>query len=94
MKNLTDEKDTGARTTQNYGLNWSPFPDGALQFRFNYNENLTSGGGQKDRTINPGLRWNITRHSYLDLSYQMIKSTSGSQETDSIFFSANLRIFL
>ena len=28
-------------TLQNYGFNWSPFPDGALQFRFSYYETVT-----------------------------------------------------
>jgi hypothetical protein len=80
------------QTIQNYGVNWSPFPDAALQFRFNYNENLTTGG-IRERIINPGVRWNITRVSYLDLSYQFIKSESETQKIDSNFFSATLKIF-
>ena len=90
---VISEADKDTITTQNYGLNWSPFPDGNLQFRFFYNENLTSGEGGKERIIGPGLRWNITRRSFLDLSYQKIESQSGSQKTDSNLFSANLKIF-
>jgi hypothetical protein len=79
--------------TQNYGFNWSPFPDGALQFRFFYNENLATGG-VKERIINPGVRWNITKRSYLDLSYQRNINTSPSQKIDENFFNAQLKIFL
>jgi len=34
--NETNQKD---RVLQNYAINWSPFPDGALQFSIAYNEN-------------------------------------------------------
>ena len=83
----------GTVVTQNYGFNWSPFPDGALQFRFFYNENLSTGG-IKERIINPGVRWNITKRSYLDLSYQRSTNTSVSQKTEENFFNAQLKIFL
>jgi hypothetical protein len=78
---------------QNYGFNWSPFPDGALQFRFNYNENLTTDG-TKERIINPGVRWNISKRSFLDLSYQRNTNTSASQKIEENFFNAQLKIFL
>ncbi len=79
--------------TQNYGFNWSPFPDGDLQFRFFYNENLTTGG-EKNRIINPGVRWNITKRSYIDLSYQRNMNTSPSQKVDENIFSVQVKIFL
>jgi len=84
--------DQKTQTVQNYGINWAPFPDGDLQFRFNYNENLTTGG-IKETIINPGVRWNITKRSYLDLSYQIIKNESTGQKEESNFFSATLKIF-
>jgi hypothetical protein len=79
--------------TQNYGFNWSPFPDGALQFRFFYNENLSTGG-IKERIINPGVRWNITKRSYLDLSYQRNLNTSPGQKVDESIISLQAKIFL
>ena len=82
------------QVTQNYGFNWSPFPDGALQFRFYYNENLSTQQGAKERVINPGVRWYITKRSYLDVSYQFAQSRSSGQKTNSNFFGANLKIFL
>ena len=83
----------GTLVTQNYGFNWSPFPDGALQFRFFYNENLTNAG-VKQRIINPGVRWNFSKRSYLDLSYQRNRNTSTGLRVDENFFNAQLKIFL
>ena len=79
--------------TQNYGFNWSPFPDGTLQFRFFYNENLATGG-IKNRIINPGVRWNLSKRSYVDLSYQRNMNTSASQKVDENIFSVQVKIFL
>ena len=90
LSTTTDQK---TLVTQNYGFNWSPFPDGALQFRFFYNENLATGG-VKERIINPGVRWNLTKRSYLDLSYQRNINTSASQRVDENIFSAQVKIFL
>ena len=88
------EKGQKIQTTQNYGLNWSPFPEGTLQFNFSYNENILSENNQKNRLITPSLRWNITSRSYLDLSYQYIHNSSKLEKSDSNGFSANLKIFL
>ena len=82
------------QTTQNYLLNWTPFPNGALQFNFSYNELIISESNQKNRLITPTLRWYITSRSYLDLSYQYIQTSSKSEKTISNGFSANLKIFL
>lgn len=77
----------------NYGANWSPFPDGSLQFTFSYNENLNSDG-EKVTLISPNIRWNITRRTYLDVSGQLLKSESVSQKSDSIISSATFRTAL
>lgn len=90
LSTTTDQK---TQVAQNYGFNWSPFPDGALQFRFFYNENLRTGG-IKERIINPGVRWNITKRSYLDLSYQRNINTSRAQDIEENFFNCQLKIFL
>lgn len=87
------EKDKKTNFTQNYALNWSPFLEGALQLNFAYNETLRSEDNGRDRIITPSLRWKIASRSFLDLSYQIIKSTSISQTADSRVFSADLKIF-
>ncbi|HUL29435.1 MAG TPA: hypothetical protein VLZ03_03185, partial [Thermodesulfobacteriota bacterium] len=90
---LSSTPGQGTLVTQNYGFNWSPFPDGALQFRFFYNENQTNTG-VKQRIINPGVRWNLTKRSYLDLSYQRTINTFTTQKIDQNFFNAQLKIFM
>ena len=89
---LSTTTDGKTVVTQNYGFNWSPFPDGALQFRFFYNENLTTGN-VKERIINPGVRWNITKRSYLDLSYQKNVNTSPGQKLMKISSAFRRRYF-
>jgi hypothetical protein len=86
---ITERDDS--RNLQNFGANWSPFPDGSLQFTFSYNESLTSDG-DKIRLMNPSARWNISRRAFLDLSSQFIRSESVSQTADSLTSSATLRM--
>jgi hypothetical protein len=91
---VTDDTAQGRRTLQNYGLNWSPFPDGKLQFRFSYNENRRPEDRNYERIITPGVIYKINDRSFLDVSYQMIKNDMPSQTIESNVFSATLKIFL
>ncbi|MBP1777007.1 MAG: hypothetical protein H6Q86_3017, partial [candidate division NC10 bacterium] len=77
---------------QNYGLNWTPFPDGQLQFSFFYNENYYP---DRSTIIQPTLRWYLTsrRHSYLDLSYQRNRSESAGQKTETDIVSTSVKIY-
>lgn len=92
---VTDDSGQGGRKTlQNYGLNWSPFPDGKLQFRFSYNETRRPEDRIFERIVTPGVMYKITDRSFLDVSYQMIKNDMPSQTVESNVFSATLKIFL
>jgi hypothetical protein len=88
---ILDREETDTNL-QNYSLNWSPFPDGTLQFFFTYNESLRREIDQKDRIIGPSLLWTLGRHASLDLAYSFIKSETSTQKTDSMNLSANLRL--
>lgn len=77
---------------QNYGVNWSPFPDGTLQFNFSYQENVRNINEEWSRLISPGLSWKITRSANLDLSYPLLRTTSLTGTTESETFSAILRM--
>ncbi len=90
---LVATKGEKVRTTQNYGVNWSPFPGGALQFSFLYNEEIRSEDNSKSRTIIPSVRWMITKKSYLDLAFQSIKTESDTAKSDTKIISTNLKIF-
>ncbi|MBI4699516.1 MAG: hypothetical protein HY758_11605 [Nitrospirae bacterium] len=78
-------------TIQNYAMTWSPFREGTLQFNLAFNEALTSDEG-KSRIIGPSLRWNISRNMYLDMAYQIFKSDSESQTSDTKTSSASFRM--
>lgn len=78
---------------QNYAINWSPFPDGALQFNVAYNENVRTEDHQKERIFNPTIRYKITSRSYIDVSYQMIRNKSDIQKVETNVFSTSLKLF-
>jgi len=80
------------RTTQDYGFNWSPFPDGDLQFFFQYSESLRPEDDQQSRIFGPSMRWRISRYFILDMAYSIITSEDRTQNTDLKIFSTNLRV--
>jgi hypothetical protein len=90
---IASQSGTKTDFLQNYGINWSPFPDGNLQFNINYNENLRTADNYKERAFTPSVRWKITGKIFLDLSYVMIKTSSNSEKSDTNGFNANLKVF-
>ena len=84
-------RDGSTDTFQNYTVNWSPFPDGDLQFFFVFNEILMSENNQEERVIGPGLKWTIGPHISLDLSYNYTTSDNDTQKIESNVFSGELR---
>jgi hypothetical protein len=86
--------DTRAKVLTNYGLNFSPFPEGNLQLHFSYSENIGPADQGVNRLITPSLRWNIRGGTYLDLSYTMSKSRSSINSVDSRSFNASLKVTL
>ena len=74
-------------TIQNYGLNWSPFPSGALQFTFAFNQDLSARDNSKVRTIHPNIQWNVTNRITLELSYDVTtaESTAGTTDNKTLF---------
>jgi len=88
--NVTQRDET--RTLQNFIVNWSPFPDGTLQFFFTYSETLQSEENARQRTIAPGLNWTIGNHIFLEMTYNIITDESDIQKTEANTFSSNLRI--
>jgi hypothetical protein len=79
------------RDILNYSLSWSPFPDGTMHLTFNYNETIRSDD-TKERSIVPGLRWYFTRRSFLNLSYQNLKSETPALTTTSNVYSGTVRV--
>ena len=87
------QKGEPLRTNQNYSVNFSPCPDGALQFNFFYNESIQSEDHAKTRTIVPSVRWYFTKASYFELVFQSLKSSSDTSKTDGKIISTNMKLF-
>jgi len=81
--NIVNRAGTDTKTLQNYTVTWSPFPEGALQFLFTYNETLASAENRRDTTIGPGLNWTISNHFFLEIFYNYQKSNTDSQKIES-----------
>jgi hypothetical protein len=88
-----NEKGQKNRILQNYAINWSPFPDGALQFNIAYNENYRTEDHLVERIFQPTIRYNLSKRSYIDVTYQLIRSRSDVQKIYSDLLSTSLKIF-
>lgn len=82
------------RVTHNIGANWSPFPDGALQFLVAYNDYLRPEEFGTERYFRTGVRWMFSRQSFVDVSYQRTRSQYVFLDTASRTFGIDLRLFL
>jgi hypothetical protein len=90
---VLDDKESGVQTLQNYAINWLPFPDGALQFSIAYNENYGSEDHLTERIFYPSIRYYLSKRSYIQVSYQLIRSRSDVQKIDSNLIATNLKLF-
>jgi hypothetical protein len=81
------------RRTHDLGANWAPFPDGTLQFLFAYDENLRSLEFGTERILRAGVRWFLTRRSYVDVTHQRIRSEFVFQRTDVRVLSVDVKLF-
>jgi len=88
---MTGQDNAKTQYTQNYGVNWSPFSEGDLQFNFAYNESLDTRTDTKNRSILPSISWRITSRTLLDVSYPILFSESPSQSSETTIFNATLR---
>jgi hypothetical protein len=77
---------------QQYTMNWSPYPDGDLQFYFTFNEILISENNQEQTVVGPGLKWTIGRHITLDASYNWTTDDSDIQKIESNIFNGELQV--
>jgi hypothetical protein len=77
---------------QNYSVNWSPFPDGDLQFFFNFSETLLSDNNREERVYGPSLKWSIGPHIYLDVSYSFNTIDSDIEEVKSNVFGSEIKL--
>ena len=82
------------RTTLNTNVSWAAFPNGALQFIFAYNEALRALEFGKDRSSVAAIRWNVSRKSFIDVSYQRTRNATAFLRTETRMLSTRVRLFL
>ena len=82
-----------ARTTHQIDVNWAPFPDGTLQFLFAYDEALRDLVFGQDQSTLGTVRWNLSRRSFIDVSYQKTKSEFVLYSTESRILSSSVRVY-
>ncbi len=84
------DRDDETTTVQNYSVNWSPFPDGAIQFSLTYAEILRPEEDRRDRNYGPFLAWTISRHLQLETLYTLTEAEDPLQKIDSRTFRSEL----
>jgi hypothetical protein len=82
------------RTALNVGTSWTPFPDGTLRFVFAYDETLRALEFGQQRSMVTAVRWKVSGRSYVDLSFQKLRSALTVVTTESRIVSLRVRLFL
>ncbi len=82
------------RTTLDISGSWTPFPDGTLQFVFASNEAIRALEFGTERSTLGAVRWNVSRQSYIDVSYQRTRTEFVNLKSESKILSARVRLFL
>ena len=86
------ERENFSSTLQQYSVNWSPFPEGDLQFFFIYNETLENEQNREETSLGPGFNWKISNHFSLRTSYNYLQSETRTQKTETNNIFSELRI--
>lgn len=81
------------RATLSFGANWAPFPDGTLQFVFAYNESRRDLVFGTELSTLGAVRWNVSRRSYVDVSFQRTESEFVLFKTESRILGVTVRMF-
>jgi hypothetical protein len=81
------------RVTTYIGVNWAPFPDGSLQVNVGYDDALRALEFGTERNFRSGVRWRFSRQSYIDVSYQKLRTEYTLQTTQAKTLSVDLRLF-
>ena len=86
-----EESGRQTRTTPRYGLTWSPFADGKIQFTFTHSEEFTPEEEREDTITSPSVRWNLFDSTFLELSYQDIRTKSRFESVDLTIWNADVQ---
>lgn len=89
-----EERDDYRSTLYDYSANWSPFPDGALQFYLTFTETLRPELEEERRSIGPGFKWTLGRYFFMDMAYTITEDENRLETTESKNLVVNLRVTL
>ena len=82
----------GLTVSQNYSVNWAPFPDGSLHFSFAYNEILDTRERQS-RIFSPQVDWQVTHNALLTVRFNIGTIESQTEKSDVRNLRAELKFF-
>jgi len=82
----------GLRIFQNYSINWSPFPDGLLNFTLAYNQTIDANDNES-RIFSPAIRYQVTRTSLLTVSFDIGTIETQTDSRDVKALRVNIRTF-
>jgi hypothetical protein len=90
--NLRDQvrEREGLRVRQQYSVNWSPFPDGQLNFLLGFNQTIDADGNES-QILTPEARWQINRSTLLTLAFDFGTIESETLIRDLKVFRLNFR---
>jgi len=88
-----EERDLeGLKVSQDYSINWAPFPDGALNFNLAYNQNIDTQD-RESRILTPELNWQVTRTTLLTVSFDYGTIETDVEKRDLKVLRANFRTY-
>ncbi len=78
-------------TLKNFAVNWSPFPYGTLRFGFAYNQEFHTEDESVLTTIQPSMRWEISRRILLDVSCAFLETDSILRMMDATTYNVRMQ---
>lgn len=90
------DRDTGAGSeaptvSQDYAINWAPFPDGAVHFALRYGRAMSTEGRESE-TLTPEIRWEVARGIVASVTYSTGTVETATETSDVNTFTGKLRI--
>jgi hypothetical protein len=71
----------GLQVTQNYSIDWAPFPDGLLRFSLGYNRSVDARNDTIS-ALSPRIDWRVTRNTLLSLVFNLGTAESNQETRD------------
>jgi hypothetical protein len=92
--NLRDKQSRGEGlfVSQDYSIQWAPFPDGDLNFSLGYNRSIDTDDNES-QILSPQIRWQISRSTLLTADFNIGTTESQSEKRDFKAFHVELQTY-